>query len=107
MDKPIRVLGRELLSNNGIRVSQTDFCIAMGLPPWKISQLLIRLEIFGFVQVEIEPRFTRGRPKKLYKLTSSGIEYFTRLLARARDENNERDNASFPTRVSFGGGQDG
>ena len=85
MGKQIRVLGRELLSNNWIRVSQTDICLATRLPPWKISRLLKRFEIFGFVEVEEEPRFTRGRPKKLYKLTSSGIEYFTKLLGD--DEN--------------------
>ena len=80
MEKPIRALGRELLSNSW--VSQNDLCLATGLPPWKISRLLKRFEILGFVEVEEEPRFTRGRPRKLYKLTVSGIGYFTDLLGR-------------------------
>ena len=91
MDKPIQALGRELLSNNWIRVSQTDLCLVTGLPPWKISRLLKRFEIFRFVEVEEEPPFTLGRPEKLYKLTSSGIEYFTRLLGD--DENSAESHA--------------
>jgi len=84
METPIRALGRELLSNG--RVSQTDLCLAMGLPSWKISRLMSRFEVLGFIEVEREPRFTRGRPRKLCKLTASGIEYFTSLLREARDE---------------------
>lgn len=80
MEKPIQALGRELLSRNDGRATQIYLHRVTGLPPWKISRLLKRLEIFGFVDVEIEPRFTRGRPKKLYKLTANGIGYFTRLL---------------------------
>ena len=76
--KPILALGRELLSND--KLNQTDLCLATGLPPWKISRLVKRLEILGFAEVEREPRFTRGRPRKLCKLTSSGIDYFSNLL---------------------------
>jgi len=78
METPIRATGRELLSND--RVNQTDLCLATGLPPWKISRLFKRLELLGFIKAEEEPRFTRGRPRKLCKLTPSGIEYFTGLL---------------------------
>ena len=73
MEKPILALGRELLSND--IVSQTDLCLATGLPP----RLCKRLEILRFVEVEREPLLTRGRPRKLYKLTVSGIEYFSSL----------------------------
>ena len=45
-----------------------------------------RLEIFGFVEVEEELHFARGRPRKLYRLTASGAEYFSNLL-EAGDEN--------------------
>jgi len=83
---PVRAIGRELLSND--RVNHTDLCLATRLPPWKISRLLKRLELLGFIKAEEEPRFTRGRPRKLYGLTGSGIEYFTGLLGEARDENN-------------------
>ena len=76
--KPILALGRGLLSNDGF--SQTDLCRITGAPPWKISRLVKRLEILGFVEVEREPRFTRGRPRKLCKLSTSGIDYFTSLL---------------------------
>jgi len=78
METPIRATGRELLSN--YRVSQTDLCLATGLPSWKISRLFKRFELFGFIEVKKELRFTRGRPRKLCRLTSSGIEYFTGLL---------------------------
>ena len=84
METPIRATGRELLSN--YRVSQTDLCLATGLPSWKISRLFKRFELFGFIKVEREPRFIRGRPRKLGRLTASGIEYFTSLLREARDE---------------------
>ena len=84
MDKPIRALGREFLSNSW--VSQTDLCLATELPPWKISRLCKRLEILGFVEVEREPRFTRGRPRKLCKLSASGFDYFSSSLG-AGDEN--------------------
>ena len=80
MEPPIRAIGRELLSRNGESVTQTDFCLATGLLPWKISRLLKRLEILGLVEVEREPRFTRGRPKKLYKLSASGTDHFTGLV---------------------------
>lgn len=78
MEKPIRSLGRELLSNSWI--SQTNLRPATGLSFRKISGLLRRLELFLFVEVEKEPHFTRVRPKKIYRLTSGGIEYFTGLL---------------------------
>ncbi len=78
MQTPIRALGREFLSNGWI--SQTDLCLATGLPSWKISRLFKRLELLGFIEVEKEPRFTRRRPRKLYKLTENGIEYFKSLL---------------------------
>lgn len=83
MKMPIRALGRELLSNGG--VSQTDLCLATGLPSWKISRLFKRFELLGLIEVEKELRFTRGRPRKLGKLTASGIEYFTSLLGCERD----------------------
>lgn len=92
MQTPIRALGRELLSNGW--VSQTDLCLATGLPPWKISRLFKRFEIFGLVEVKKEPRFTRGRPRKLGKLTASGIEHFTGLLKEAGDECNAESRAS-------------
>ena len=44
-----------------------------------------RFYVLGFVEVGREPRFTRGRPRKLYRLSASGIEYFTGLLG-ASDE---------------------
>lgn len=83
MKTPIQAVGRELLSSEGI--SQTDICLATGLPSWKISRLLKRFELLGFVKIEREPRLTRGRPRKLCKLTASGIEYFTNLLREMRD----------------------
>jgi len=100
METPIRALGRELLSNGGF--SQTDLCLATGLPSWKISRLLKRLELLGFVEVEKELRFTRGRPRKLCKLTASGIEYFTGLRG-ASDENNAESFAPSMARESMGG----
>ena len=92
MEMPVRALGRELLSNGS--VSQTDLCLATGLPSWKISRLFKRFELLGFVEVEKEPRFTRGRPRKLGKLTARGIEYFTDLLREAGDEGNLESRAS-------------
>ena len=91
METPIQAIGRELLSNG--RVSQTDLCLATGLPSWKISRLFKRLELLGFIKVEKEPRFTRGRPRKLGKLTTSGIEYFTGLLREAGDGGNAESRA--------------
>lgn len=99
MESPIRALGRELLSNSGL--SQTDLCLATGLPSWKISRLMSRFYVFGFVEVEKEPRFTRGRPRKIYKLTAGGIEYFTGLLRRGSDENRAE------SRASLGSGEGG
>ena len=92
METPIQAIGRELLSNG--RVSQTDLYLATGLPSWKISRLLKRLEILGLIEVEKEFRFTRGRPRKLCKLTTSGIEHFTGLLREAGDEGNAQSRAS-------------
>jgi len=100
METPIRALGRELLSNGGF--SQTDLCLATGLPSWKISRLLKRLELLGFVEVEQELRFRRGRPRKLCKLTASGIEYFTGLRG-ASDENNAESFAPSTARAGAGG----
>jgi predicted ArsR family transcriptional regulator len=96
MERPIRALGRRLLSNS--MVNQTDLCLATGLPSWKISRLFRRLEVLGFVKVELEPRFIRGRPKKLYKLTENGILYFTNLLRKAGDDNNIEGCASSAAR---------
>lgn len=76
--KPLQTLGRALFSNDGI--SQTDLCLATGFPPWKISRLVKRLEILGFVEVEPEPRLNRGRPRRLCKLTTRGVDYFRGLL---------------------------
>jgi hypothetical protein len=87
MERPIHALGRRLLPNS--MVNQTDLCLTTGLPSWKISRLFKRLEVLGFVKVELEPRFIRGRPKKLYKLTENGILYFTNLLRKVDDDNSE------------------
>jgi len=84
MESPVYTLGRELLSNG--RVSQIEICLATGLPSWKISRLFRRFELLGFIEVELEPRFIRGRPRKLCKLTASGIRYFTGLLREARND---------------------
>ncbi len=78
MKNSILVVGRELLSREW--VSQVDLCQFTGFPAWKISRLFKRLEIFGFVEVKRESRFVRGRPRKLYRLTSSGVEYFADLV---------------------------
>ena len=102
MKKPIRALGRELLSNG--RISQIDLRLTTGLPSWKISRLFKRLELLGFVEVEKEPRFTRGRPRKLSKLTARGIEYFTGLLGEAGDENRTESIAPSAAREGKGGG---
>ncbi len=91
MESPVCTLGRELLSNGWI--SQTDLCTATGLPSWKISRLFKRFELLGFIEVEREPRFIRGRPRKLCKLTASGIRYFTGLLREACDEGNAEGRA--------------
>ena len=53
-----------------------------------------RFELFGLVKVKKELRFTRRRPRKLCKLTSSGIRYFTGLLGEAGDEGNAESRAS-------------
>jgi len=92
MESSVCTLGRELLSNGG--VSQTDLCLSTGLPSWKISRLFKRFELLGFIKVEREPRFIRGRPRKLCKLTASGIEYFTGLLRDAGDEGSVESLAS-------------
>lgn len=68
-------------------------CLATGLPSWKISRLMKRLELLRLVEVEEELRFTRGRPRRLCRLTSSGIEYFTGLLMGASDEDNAESHA--------------
>jgi predicted ArsR family transcriptional regulator len=83
METPIKDLGRELLSNGG--VSQAELVLATGLPSWKISRIFKRLELLKFIEVEKEPRFTRGRPRKVGRLTSEGVEYFTGLLGGARE----------------------
>jgi DNA-binding MarR family transcriptional regulator len=83
MRSPARVLGRELLSHGW--TTQAELCLCTGLPSWKISRLFKRFELLGFIKVKQEPRFTRGRPRKLCRLTASGIEYFTSLLREARD----------------------
>jgi hypothetical protein len=90
METPILALGREFLSNGW--VSQTDRSLATGLLSWKISRLFKRFELLEFVEVEKELRFTRGRPRKLRRLTQSGIKYFTGLLGS--DENRVESRAS-------------
>jgi DNA-binding PadR family transcriptional regulator len=45
------------------------------------------LEILKLIEVEKEPRFTRGRPRKVGRLTPKGVEYFTGLLGEAHDNN--------------------
>ena len=92
METPIQALGRELLSNGWI--SQTDLCLATGLPSWKISRLLKRFELFGLVEIKKELRFTRGRPRKLCEFTTSGFEYFTGLLRKVGGEGNSEGPAS-------------
>jgi predicted ArsR family transcriptional regulator len=84
MGLSIEKIGRELLSNGG--VSQAELRLATGLPSWKISRFFKRLELLNFIEVEKEPRFTRGRPQKVGRLTPSGIKYFTNLLGEANDE---------------------
>jgi DNA-binding PadR family transcriptional regulator len=84
METSIKKIGRELLSNGG--VSQTDLRLSTKLPSWKISRFFKRLELLEFIEVEKEPRFTRGRPRKIAKLTPNGIEYFTSLLGETCDE---------------------
>lgn len=92
MESPVCTLGRELLSNG--RVSQTELCLATGLPSWKISRLFKRFELLGFIKVEQEPRFIRGRPRKLCKLTASGIKFFTGLMREVSDEGDTESRAS-------------
>jgi len=92
MEMLIQIIGKQLLLND--RVSQTDLCLATGLPSWKISRLFKRLEILGFIEVEKEPRFSRGRPRKLAKLTARGIEYFAGLLREADEGGNAQSRAS-------------
>jgi DNA-binding MarR family transcriptional regulator len=92
METPIKYLGRELLSNGG--VSQAELVLATGLPSWKISRIFKRLELLKFIEVEKEPRFTRGRPRKVGRLTSEGVEYFRELLGEARDEDSAGSCAS-------------
>lgn len=105
---PIKDLGRELLSNGG--VSQTDLSLSTGLPSWKISRFFKRLELLKLIEVEKELRFTRGRPRKIGKLTPSGIEYFTSLLVEARDKFGQRKShgiyESSVEGAKFGGGRD-
>ena len=84
MKTPIKNLGREFLSNGG--VSQTDLSLATGLPSWKISRFFRRLELLKLIEVEKEPRFTRGRPRKVGRLTPKGVEYFTSLLGETHDD---------------------
>jgi predicted ArsR family transcriptional regulator len=97
METPLKKLGRELLSNGG--VSQTDLSLAMVLPSWKISRFFKRLELLKLIEVEKEPRFTRGRPRKVGRLTASGIKYFTDLLRGASDENHAESRTPSVARV--------
>ncbi len=69
MLNPILALGRELV---GRGPSQTDLCLATGLPSWKISRLLKRAELRGLVSVKVEDRRVPGRPRKFYELTADG-----------------------------------
>ncbi len=84
METSIKNIGREFLSNGG--VSQTDLSLATGLPSWKISRFFRRLELLKLIEVEKEPRFTRGRPRKIGRLTPKGVEYFTSLLEETHDD---------------------
>jgi DNA-binding PadR family transcriptional regulator len=84
METSIKDIGRELLSNGGI--SQTELSLSTGLPSWKISRFFRRLELSKLIEVEKEPRFTRGRPRKVGKLTQKGVEYFTDLLGEVRED---------------------
>lgn len=102
MKTPIKDLGRELLSNGG--VSQTDLILTTGLPSWKISRIFKRLELLKFIEVEKEPRFTRGRPRKVGKLTQKGVEYFTSLLGEVREEDGAGSCASSAPAVRGGEG---
>jgi predicted ArsR family transcriptional regulator len=104
METSIKKIGRELLSNGG--VSQTDLSLATGLPSWKISRFFRRLELLKLIEVEKEPRFIRGRPRKVGRLTPKGVEYFTSLLGKARDENNVESRAPSIAR-EIGGDEDG
>ena len=105
METPLKKLGRELLSNGG--VSQTDLSLATGLPSWKISRFFRRLELLKLIEVEKEPRFTRGRPRKIGRLTPSGIEYFKSLLRRAGDENRDESREPWKGREETKGDEDG
>ena len=101
METPLKKLGRELLSNGG--VSQTDLSLFTGLPSWEISRFFKRLELLKLIDVEKEPRFTRGRPRKVGKLTAGGIKYFTGLLRGASDENNAESRTPSVARVGARG----
>jgi len=105
MKTSIKNLGREFLSNGG--VSQTDLSLATGLPSWKISRFFRRLELLNFIEVEKEPRFTRGRPRKVGRLTPKGVEYFTSLLEEAHDKNLPGSHEPSAEGASPGGGPDG
>ena len=49
METPVLTIGLELLSNGWF--SQTDLGLATELPSWKISRLMSRFEVLGFVKV--------------------------------------------------------
>jgi DNA-binding PadR family transcriptional regulator len=57
----------------------------------------------GLIEIKQEPRFTRGRPRKLCKLTESGFEYFTGLLMGASDGDHVESRAPFVAREGIGG----
>jgi len=105
METPLKKLGRELLSNGG--VSQTDLSLSTGLPSWKISRFFKRLELLKLIEVEKEPRFSRGRPRKIGMLTPSGIEYFKDLLMIAGDENRDEIRDPSMARGETKGDEDG
>jgi predicted ArsR family transcriptional regulator len=101
----VKNLGREFLSNGG--VSQTDLSLSTGLPSWKISRFFRRLELLKLIEVEEEPRFTRGRPRKVGRLTPKGVEYFTGLLGEAHDDKFHESHESSAEGARLGGGLDG
>jgi len=101
MEMLVQIIGKQLLLNNS--VSQTDLCLSTGLPSWKISRLFKRLEILGFIEVEKEPRFSRGRPRKLARLTAKGVEYFAGLLMEADEGNNAQSHAARQSVATKGG----
>jgi len=61
------------------------------------------LELLKLIEVEKEPRFTRGRPRKIGRLTPKGVEYFTSLLEEANGEKPRETHESSPEGVSPGG----